>query len=148
MRHFMMFGLALIASFAMIDSADAKKPKKGEEPVAEETKAPEEPMSLEIQTTGVADVDNLFGKAVEPLKTLRGANESLSKMNTDLAAALGLAEGTPFADALNDLKTKAEGKIKISTNVKIVGSAPDELTALTEQLKNVTNTITSTFSAG
>lgn len=227
MRHIMTFGLALFTSLAIVDTADAKKPKKDEttEAPAEE-KAAAEPMSLEIQTTGVADVDNLFGKAVDPLKTLRGAHESIDKMNTDLTSALGLAEGTPFADALADLKTKAEGKINvavaeggmpklaasdavpanvqasidainngvaeanrmvgelsglpdqmkeiaaaaaaispktlmssgvkateapkimkaITTNVKIVGSAPAELTGLTVALTNVTTTITSTFS--
>lgn len=226
MRHFMTFAIALFASFAMIDSAEAKKPKP--EPAATEEKVAEEPMSLEIQQTGVADVDNLFGKAVEPLKTLRGATDSINKMNTDLASALGLAEGTPFADALADLKTKGEGKINaavaegglpqlsasdavpanvqsaidainngiregtrmvgelsnlpaefkeiataaaainpkslmssgvkateapkimkaITTNTKIITSAPDELTRLTDSLTTAKNTIASTFTSG
>ncbi|MEQ1501164.1 MAG: hypothetical protein ABMB14_02990 [Myxococcota bacterium] len=124
MRHSISFALALLVSLSMADSAFAKK-KKDEAPPAETTDAAapaedaaKEPMSLEITMTGIADVDKVFSAAVEPLKTVADTKATMDKLNTNVATALGLTEGTPLADAFADLKTKAEGKINAGINAQ------------------------------
>jgi hypothetical protein len=112
--------LALAVSLAVSVDAEAKKDKKKKggddvttEQVAEES-ASAEPMALTIETTGIADVDNIFTAAVAPLETIAKTREALDNVGTNLTSVLGLAEGTPLSDALNDLVAKAEGKINVA----------------------------------
>lgn len=123
MRHFVTFALALLVSFTMVDSAEAKKPKKVDEatPAQVENATDVGPTSagpLEVSMTGIADVDAIFQKAIDPLNNLKAANNALANLNTNLVTALGLPAGTPIADAIADLKTKAEGKITLAMNEK------------------------------
>lgn len=127
MRHWMKLALALAVSLALSSDALAKKPKKDknatntttEQTEGGETKeATEAAPALEIQTTGIADVDNVFQQAVDPINNLRNARNSLNSLNANLITALGLTEGTPIQDALADLKAKAEGKITMAIDEK------------------------------
>jgi hypothetical protein len=116
MRHLMTFALALLVSFTVSTSAEAKKPKKGTD-VAAPVEAPADaaaPVALEMTMVGIADVDNVFQQAVEPLQIIRDTRNAIDNVGKNLGTALGLAEGAPLADALADLKTKAEGKINVA----------------------------------
>jgi hypothetical protein len=124
MRHWMKIAVAMVVALSLSNDALAKKPKKDKNAPTDTTeqpadgKAPEAAATLEIQTTGIADVDNVFQQAVDPLNNLRNARNSLNSLNTNLATVLGLPAGTPIADALNDLKAKAEGKITMAIDEK------------------------------
>lgn len=85
-----------------------------EEPAAE---APEV-LVLKMEESGNAKIDGVFGKAKTPIETLDTVKNDVKAVNTNLVAALGLKEGTPFKDALADLQTKAEGKINVSFEEK------------------------------
>jgi len=103
----------MLVSLAVATTADAKKPK--DDPTATPTTtapatAPAE-ITLTIAQTGIADVDNVFNKAVDPLKTVNDTKTALDNLNKNLNQALGLADTGSLADAINDLKTKANGKI-------------------------------------
>jgi hypothetical protein len=69
-----------------------------------------------MERSGVADIDQVFMKADAPLATLTNVREQMTLMKNNLNAALGLADGTPFSDALTDLKTKAEGKVNLAVS--------------------------------
>jgi len=121
MRNVMMVSVALLVSLALTNNAEASKKKKTpvDEPVTTEQPADaaapvavEE--ALEIKTTGIADVDHVFEAAVAPLNTLRDARHAIDDLNNNLVTSLGLTAGTPFADALTDLKAKAEGKLALA----------------------------------
>lgn len=129
MRRFTIFVLALFVSVGMSDIAEAKKDKKKkgkkggetteqvdqmEGDTSTEAAEEEEAMDLTIGMTGVADVDNVFSKANAPIETLRDARMKIEEISPNLVQALGLAEGTPFSDALADLMEKAEGKINLA----------------------------------
>lgn len=148
-RFWVPFALALAVTFTVSDSAEAKKDKKkkkGDEETTEQVETAEgetaeaEPTVLMVEMTGIADVDNVFGKAVAPLQTLQKAGESLDSLNKNLATALALPEGTPFADALSDLTSKAEGKINMAISEKGVPelSAGD---AVPENVQNAINAV-------
>lgn len=124
MRRFTIFAVAMMFSLALADSAEAGKKKKdkgGEEAATTEEAAPaeagadaaaaEEP---KIEVTGVADIDNVFGPAGEILTNVITARKAIDSLGTNLTTALGLPAGTPFKDALADLKTKAEGKVQLA----------------------------------
>lgn len=117
MRRFIAFALAFAMGLSFVGNAEAKKPK--EEPAATEESADAgASTALEMKMVGVPDVDNVFSQANDPLKSVNDAKGKIASLNTNLAAALGLSEGTPFADALNDLKTKGEGKVKMAVDAK------------------------------
>jgi hypothetical protein len=117
MRRWTILAVTMLVSFAIVDTAEAKKPKKGEEaPVAEEGAATEAAATetVTIEVTGVADVDNIFQPAGDILNSVITARTAIDSLGTNLTAALGLPAGTPFKDALADLKTKAEGKVTLA----------------------------------
>lgn len=118
MRRNVVFALAFAMGLSFVSNAEAKKPKPTE-PAAETTEAgAAESTALEMKTIGVADVDNVFMQANDPLKSLNEAKAKLTSLNTNLVTALALPEGTPFADALADLKAKGEGKINAAVDEK------------------------------
>jgi hypothetical protein len=121
------FALAMLVSLGMSDAAEAGKKKKdkgGDTPTEEMASedggkaAPEEAASeaLTIEVTGIADIDNVFQKVVDPINNIQTARMKIDGLTANLSTALGLPEGTPFADALADLKTKAEGNIELAMN--------------------------------
>lgn len=114
MRRWTILAATLMFSLSLATTAEAKKPKKGEEAVegaATETTeaAPAETVTIEV--TGVADVDAVFQPAGDILNSVITARTAIDSLGTNLTTALGLPAGTPFKDALADLKTKAEGKV-------------------------------------
>jgi cell division septum initiation protein DivIVA len=94
----------LVVSFS--NDAFAKKNKDGDESAAD---AP----SFAIEDTGVAKVDQFYDGVEGMVAKLTQAQTEMDEANAKLAEALGLAEGTPVADALADLQSKAEGKIEL-----------------------------------
>ena len=113
MRHWMIFAAAL---FALGMSTSAEAGKKNKPPKGDDTEqaSEDEAEGIVIQETGVADIDTLFGKAKAPVDTITNTRLSMEKIDADLVTALGLTEGTPFADALADLMAKGEGKINLA----------------------------------
>lgn len=114
MRHWIFMGLAL---FALGFSTSAEAGKKNKKPKGDDTEQKadgDEAQGIVLETTGVADIDAFFAKAQAPVDTLTNTRLSIDKINTDLATSLGLAEGTPFADAIADLQSKADGKISMA----------------------------------
>jgi hypothetical protein len=75
--------------------------------------AEEGPATFTIEDTGVAKVDQFYGQVETIVGKLQTAQSGMDAANAKLAEALGLAEGTPVADALADLQAKAEGKIEL-----------------------------------
>ncbi len=118
MRRNIAFALAFAMGMTFVGQAEAKKPKPTEPAEGTEAAAATEPVALEMKTVGVPDVDNVFTAANEPLKSISDAKMKLESLNKNLATALALPEGTPFADALNDLKAKGEGKIQMAMDEK------------------------------
>ena len=111
MRHWMTFALAMFVSFAVVDTAEAKKPKPTD------TEAPADPAApLTITTTGIAAVDDVFAPAGDIVNTVTGTKTALDNVNKNLASSLGMAEGTPLKDALASLKEKAAGKLTVAMN--------------------------------
>ncbi len=129
MRRWTMFALALLVSLGMSDIAHAKKDKKkkgGDETTEQPAddaggdEAAADEMTIEV--TGVADVDSIFEKANAPIENIKTARMKFDSLSTNLTTALGLPAGTPFKDALADLKTKAEGKLELAMDEKGVPS--------------------------
>ncbi len=86
-----------------INTAEAKKDQAADGAATE----------LVIEDTGVAAVDSFYDKVETMIGKLQSAQADMDSANAKLAEALGLAEGTPLADALADLQAKAEGKIEL-----------------------------------
>lgn len=97
--------LALAATMMVwAPTAEAKKDKSAE------AAAP----TFEIKDTGIAKIDATFTKAKAPIESVIKARGEIDALSKNLVTALGLTEGTAFADAVADLKTKAAGKVKVS----------------------------------
>jgi uncharacterized protein YoxC len=69
----------------------------------------------EIEKVGIPSIDAVFTKVAEMQRSISTVELSLTSANTNLTTALGLPQGTPFADALADLQQKADGKLKVVT---------------------------------
>ena len=78
-------------------------------------KGGDEPVEVpEIVETQIAAFDDVFAKAKEIHDTLDGIEADLKGANAKIAEAGGLAEDASLADALDELWTKAEGKLDIA----------------------------------
>jgi cell division septum initiation protein DivIVA len=95
---------ALMATLLVVSLSSDAFAKKGAE---------EEAASFTIEDTGVAKVDQFYDGVEGMVAKLTQAQTEMDEANAKLAEALGLAEGTPVADALADLQAKAEGKIEL-----------------------------------
>lgn len=69
-----------------------------------------------VEMTGIESIDSVFREARDIDVRLDNARTSLTVGRDELNAALGLSEGTPFADALADLQAKAQGKLQVTMN--------------------------------
>lgn len=67
-----------------------------------------------IEATGVAEFDPTFMKAKAIHDSLDQLEGNLKADNTALASTLGLPAETSLADALAELKNKAEGKLEVA----------------------------------
>jgi len=106
----------MLVSLAVATTADAKKPAPADP--ATTTAAAPGAVDLTMIKTGIADVDNIFTKADEPLKTLNDTKTAMDNLTKNLNTALGLGDTGSLTDAINDLKTKAAGKITVAMNDK------------------------------
>jgi hypothetical protein len=76
-------------------------------------------VAAEIQTTGIKPFDEVFLQAKDIQTNLTGSKAKLQTANDNVDSSLGLAKGTPFADAMKDLNAKANGKVKVAVNGKM-----------------------------
>jgi len=109
MRHIITIALAMLVSVSVTDDAWAGKKDKDKGSDTAEG-------DLEMEESGIDSVDELFAKAQEPMNSIREARMKVDAVAPALNQALGLPEGTPFSDALADLKSKAEGKLEVAVN--------------------------------
>lgn len=79
-----------------------------------------------IEMTGIAEFDGVFSKAKAIHDGLDGEDASLSGARKDLNVALGLADTGELAGALTDLKSKAQGKVKIAMKGKTPHLEPSD----------------------
>jgi hypothetical protein len=96
--------LPLFIGLAVAPSIAEAKPSKGA--------AAAESLPV-IQPTGIPEFDEVFLKAKAIHDTLDAQDAELKTARTALTTALGVAEDAPIATALADLKTKANGKLKL-----------------------------------
>lgn len=108
-RAVLLLSLFATAPLVVADAA-AAPPKKGQTGGAEEAKYPL------IEMTGIAQFDEVFTPARSIQETLDGQKKALTDARTQLNTALGLASDSPVKTAIEDLKGKAEGKIKVAMN--------------------------------
>lgn len=111
----------------------AKKEKKAATPTSE---------LVAIEMCGVAEADS---KVFEPAKqlhdTLNEIETNLTSGNAAFVSALGITEGTPFADALASLKTNAGDKLTVAMEgtmpkVTLADGAPDNVKAAVDSLNS------------
>lgn len=96
--------LATLAFLALgVPAFLAPAPAHAEDAAAEEA----------IKPTKISDFDAIFAEVTTIHDQLRDVKASCAGANKELTSALGLADGTPVADALADLKAKAEGKVEV-----------------------------------
>jgi DNA repair ATPase RecN len=105
MRKFIMLSSLLAFTGATLMSVESARA---------EDAAEEEAFDIVMEETGSEKLDAVFKKSEGPLETIATVNKDVKAVNTNLLAALELQDGTPFADALADLQSKAEGKINVA----------------------------------
>lgn len=128
-----------VAAFAFSTAtvpADALA-KKGKDKGSESAGEP-----LEIQETQISSFDETFGKVKDLQTKLQTMNTNLVTANDKITTALGLPQGTPVADALNDLKAKAGDKLTVALD----GDKPT-LTLADGAPENVKTAVTATNEA-
>ncbi len=123
----MMAAGALLFTFGIGD-AQAKKKDKGEKAETE---------MVEISETGTS-ADEIFMAAKEIHDSLNTIQTNLAEGTAELNSALGLTEGTPLADALADLQSKAGDKLTVA----LEGTMP-KFSLADGAPENVTNAVNS-----
>lgn len=123
-----------VAAFALGTAtvpADALA-KKGKDKSSEQAGEP-----LQIEETQISSFDETFGKVKDLQTKLQEMNTNIVTANDKITTALGLPQGTPVADALNDLKSKAGDKLTVALDgdkpkLSLADDAPENLkTAVT-----------------
>ncbi len=102
LRSALSFAMAGLLALSLTNDAFAGK--KGGDDAANE---------FTIEDVGVAKVDQFYDGVETQVANMKGAQEDMDNANAKLAEALGLGEGTPVADALNDLADKAGDKVEL-----------------------------------
>jgi hypothetical protein len=67
-----------------------------------------------IQKTGIEAFDSVFSQVADIHGQLDVADQTLKDGKKALTGALGLGRGFSFADAMSELKNRAEGKVKLA----------------------------------
>lgn len=111
--------LPLLTLLAGVPTADAG-PKNTKGAAAKQDTLPK------IEATGIAEFDDVFMKAKAIHDTLDAEDKKLAEARKQVSVALGVAEDQPFKTALDDLKTKANGKIKVALKGKMPRLVPTE----------------------
>ncbi len=143
MRRFMIFAIAMMVSVGFATDAEAgKKSKdKGGDDAAQED---EGGLTLNLDS-GIESVDAIFKKAQVPMDTLQNAEMKLDAIPAAVGGALGLAEGTPFKDAVAELKAKAGDKISVGMEeggvpkLALEDGVPDDVKAAVDNLNTALN---------
>lgn len=102
-----LLSLPLLTLLAGVPAAEAG-PKSTKGAAAKEETLPK------IEATGIAEFDDVFMKAKAIHDTLDAEDANLKEARKQVALALGVAEDAPLKTALEDLKTKANGKLKVA----------------------------------
>jgi hypothetical protein len=109
--------------------------------------------SFTLQDTGVAKVDKFYGRVENQVTRLQTARQDVQDANERLTLILDLPRGTPLADALEDLRSKAAGEIQLVLEgtkpvLQASDAVPDNLreaidatNALVEDLSNAMVTL-------
>jgi hypothetical protein len=111
MRRLAIFA-GILALSAPLLYAPAAEAKKGEGAKADASQIPP------IEMTGVKQFDGVFERAKTIQDKLNTEHTHMGDAHHNLNKALGLAEDSPISTAMNDLKGKAAGKIKMTMNGK------------------------------
>lgn len=95
----------------------------------------------DIQLVGIDSIDSLFREAKSIDQRLDNARTALRDGKTSLNSALGLKDGTPFTDGLNDLASKAQGKLKLLSAdgglaLSVSDAVPSNVQAAVDSLNN------------
>ncbi len=120
---------ALLFTFGIGDAQAKKNKDKGEEAAL-----------VEIEETNTS-ADEVFMAAKEIHDSLNDIQTNLKDGTTELSNALELAEGTPFADALADLQTKAGDKLTVALDggkptFSLADDAPENVKTAVDSLNN------------
>lgn len=108
-----LLAIALVSTGVMAFSDDAfAKKDKGTETAGTVTN-PFEGIP-DIKDSGITDFDPTFTEAAGIQTSLKTTYTNLDGARKDLNTALGVATDAPFKTALEDLKTKAAGKLTIA----------------------------------
>ena len=89
-----------------------------------------------IEKTGIKSFDEVFGQVDDLDSLIRKAHKSRKSGHDAVVSAMGLTDGTPFSDALKELKKNADGKLKLAMN----GSVP-QLSVTDAVPSNVENAV-------
>jgi hypothetical protein len=100
-------GVLALASLPLI-SADAWAGKAAAPAAGEEKELPK------IEMTGISQFDSVFSRAKTIQDTLDTSHGDLQKSRENVKGTLGIATDAPLATAFADLKTKAQGKVKVA----------------------------------
>lgn len=97
--------------------------------------------ATDIELIGIESLDSLFREAKDIDSRLDNARQALRDGRLSLNAALGLTEGTPFEDALNDLASKAKGKLSLAAeggglSLSVNDAVPSNVQAAVDSLNN------------
>jgi hypothetical protein len=105
-----------------------------------------------IQVTGIESFDKVFREVGDIDERLWSAENELRTGRQNLNAALGLAQGTPFTDALADLQTQAEGKLRLGMSkgavpkLEATDAIPANVQAAVDGFNGFTTNLTTTLS--
>lgn len=105
-----------------------------------------------VETVGLKSIDDVFAPVKQMHGTLSSAEGSMASANTNLATALSLPQGTPFADALAELQKRADGKVTVAmqgTVPKLAASdaVPSDVQAAIDATNGLTTSIASSVQA-
>jgi uncharacterized phage infection (PIP) family protein YhgE len=108
--------------------------------------------SERIANTGIASFDEVFGQAASIDETLRTAKTNLKSGRNDINAALGLKDGTPLADALEELKSKAGDKLELvkegtTPTLKAKDAVPSNVQSAVDSVNSYIRTLNDTATA-
>jgi hypothetical protein len=123
---------------------DDKGASKGDDAAASKWK--------NVETVGLKSIDDVFAPVKQMHGTLSSAEGSMASANTNLATALSLPQGTPFADALAELQKRADGKVTVAmqgTVPKLAASdaVPSDVQAAIDATNGLTTSIASSVQA-
>lgn len=104
-----------------------------------------------VQETGIKSFDKVFREVGDIDQRLSHAENQLRTGRTNLNAALGLPKGTPFADALTDLQSKAGGKLRLAVGgggipkLEPTDAVPRNVQVAVDGFNGFTQNLTSSF---